>query len=532
MVFSTLFGKKRDKPEESARPAQDSPAAKPESAPAAAARPVAPPPQPAAGRPATGAAPNLTASVPAGGLSARDMARATAAKIDRIESEMAADFSARETIPGPNFTASAANNAGTAAKPAATPGASGAPARPATAAAPARPAGTATRPHGAGTDVMASNPAGRRRRDGMTTTVPALGQSTDILLGDSILANAMELSDSASNPAIEEAAILYANGQALPAAAALQEAIRTGAAGANNAAIQAWLMLFELFQLLGKKTEFESLGIDFAVRFDSPAPLWDDSAASAPPPAPAAERAAVVFSGTLNGGIVPQLDQLKRLAQKNPSLRLEFDQVTAVESVGADLMLRVFAAFQKSNHEVVLQGCAHLAGLCQGAIEVGRRDASSAVWMLLLELYRLLGRRAAFDEVGIDYCVTYEVSPPSWEPPAPRFRVEDPDTAPAKPAADEALPPDTIALKGDLVGKAETEVARLTTFASSHNSVIIDCTQLRRVDFTAAGSLLNWAVGMQVGGTPVRFREVGHLVAALFAVMGLHEVAQIERRGG
>jgi len=221
---------------------------------------------------------------------------------------------------------------------------------------------------------------------------------------------------------------------------------------------------------------------------------------------------------------------LKRLAQKNPALWLEFDKVTSVEPQGADLMLRVFAAFQKSNHEVILQGCAHLSALCQKGIEVGRRDPSNAVWMLLLETYRLLDRRAAFEEAGIDYCVTYEVSPPSWEPASARFRIDDSAVAaPAEPEAEEVAP-DTIALRGDLLGKLELELHRLNNFASVHENISVDCSRLRRVDFTAAGALLNWAVGMQGAGSPVRFLKVGHLIAALFVVMGLHEVAQIERK--
>lgn len=502
MVFSSLFGKKRDKQDESKPAAPDKAASARASGavgPAAGAGsvPTGATAAPGTAAPASGgraAGAGGPPTVPASALSAREMARATAEKIDRIESEMAKDFSVRDTQP---FAAPAATVPGEPRKPAAPP-----------APAPRRP------------------PAG-------ATTVPSLGQSTDILLGDSILAHAMELSDSASNPAIEEAAILYANGQAMPAAAVLHDAIRAEQGGPSNAAaMQPWLMLFELYQLLGKKAEFESLAIDYAVRFDGAPPAWNDEAVVAAP-APAAERAVIAFQGALDAGIVPLLDQLKRLAQKNRTLWLEFDRVTVVEPAGADLMLRVFAAFQKSSHEVMLQGVSHLADLCQHAVAVGRRDPSNAVWMLLLETYRLLDRQVAFEEAGIDYCVTYEVSPPSWEPPSARFKVDDGrlhQPVPGVESGDENLPSNTLALRGDLVGKLEPELQRLTVFASVHPTVVIDCAHLRRVDFTAAGALLNWAVGMQAAGTPVRFAQVGHLVAALFAVMGLHEVAQIERR--
>lgn len=508
MVFSALFGKKRDRQEPS-EPGSTTPAA------------TAPQTEPSLveGRPATSVAsaatsaptpePVASGAVASGLPSARDVARATAEKIDRIESEMALDF------PTGNAPAPAVPpvQASTSLQQPTLP--------------PTPPASDSS---------VSKSPSRKRRPEGTASTVPSLGQSTDILLGDSILANALELSDSASNPAIEEAAILYANGQALPAAAALQDAIRNDAAGHHAAATQAWLMLFELLQVLDKRAEFENLAIDYAVRFETSAPAWlnlavADTAAPAASTTPA-DRAVVTFTGVLNGGILPLLDQLKRLAQKNPVLWLEFDKLTAVDAPGADLMLRVFTAFQKSNHEVVLSGCAHLSSLCQKAVEVGRHDTSTSIWMLLLETYRLLNRRAAFEEAGIDYCVTYEVSPPSWEPPSRRFRVEDghAEASVVVGVEAESLDPDVIALRGDLIGKLESELQRLNNFSSVHEHICVDCSRLRRVDFTAAGALLNWAVSMQVAGSPVRFVEVGHLIAALFVVMGLHEVAQIERK--
>jgi ABC-type transporter Mla MlaB component len=357
-----------------------------------------------------------------------------------------------------------------------------------------------------------------------------IGQSTDLMLGDSHLAHSMVIAD-AGNPVLEEAAILYANGQDLPAVAVLSAAVL------NDRTPDTWLMLLELYQSLGKRTEFENLAIDFAVRFETSAPAWSDAQTRKPVArvTPPTSRAAIVFKGTLDVRIVPQLEQLKKLAQRSAVLHLEFDQVTSVDVQGADLILRVFAAFQKSNHEVQISGANQLAERLRDAIEVGRRDASNAVWMLLLEIYRILNRQAAFEETSIDYCVTFEVSPPSWEPPSPKYVVEDKGAKTAPPevaaaAAEETLGADHIALSGDLVGKSEGELTRLTQFANDHQQIVVDCAKLARVDFTAAGLLLNWAVGMRGQRKDISFIKVGHLVAALFVVMGLHEVVPIERR--
>jgi ABC-type transporter Mla MlaB component len=357
-----------------------------------------------------------------------------------------------------------------------------------------------------------------------------IGQSTDLMLGDSQLAHSMVL-QAAGNPVIEEAAILYANGQDLPAVAVLAQAVR------SDRSPDTWFMLLELYQSLGKRAEFENCAIEYAVQFETSAPAWSDAQTRKPVPKPAAgaQRASIVFKGSLDVRIVPQLEQLKKLAQRNPALHLAFEQVTSVDAQGADLILRVFAAFQKSNHEVVISGASQLADRLRDAVEVGRRDASNAVWMLLLEIYRILARQAAFEETSIDYCVTYEVSPPSWEPASAKFVVEEAAAgqAPADEGegiVDSALGPDHVALVGDLVGKSEGELVRLTQFANDRARIVVDCGRLTRVDFTAAGLLLNWSVGMRGQKKDIEFINVGHLVAALFVVMGLHEVVPIERR--
>lgn len=486
MAFSGLFGKKKSKESEprerasrdAARTEQSSRDSGRDSGRSMARSSSAAPSTDVARRgPATRSPPTM---------SPRDVARATAEKIDLIESQIESEImQSRSDSQGGRNT-----------------------------------------PQAPGGDRRIRTGHGKTATGGGPSTI---GTATDLMLGDSHLAHSMTLADN-GNPVLEEAAILYANGQDLPAVQVLAGAV------ANDRSPDTWLMLLELYQSLGKRTEFENLAIDFAVRFETSAPAWSDTHARKPPvaPAPKAARAAVTFRGPLDARIVPQLEQLKKLAQRNPVLHLEFGDVDSVDPAGADLILRVFAAFQKSNHEVAISGAGPFAERLRAAIEVGRRDPSNAVWMLLLEVYRILGRQAAFEETSIDYCVTFEVSPPSWEPASPKYLVDDRPAAPppleARAADGEQLGPDAVSLGGDLVGKSDAELQRLTQFATTHERIVVDCARLSRVDFTAAGLLLNWAVGMRGARKEIEFTNVGHLVAALFVVMGLHEVVPIERR--
>jgi anti-anti-sigma regulatory factor len=177
--------------------------------------------------------------------------------------------------------------------------------------------------------------------------------------------------------------------------------------------------------------------------------------------------------------------------------------------------------------------------------------------MLALQALRILGRQQDFDDLGIEYCVTYEVSPPSWEPidatvrvvsprepePAESLLAADllalvPATGPSKPgdAPDESarasLPEragsGASATNGAFVLQGELQALR--SFASGRGDVVVDCRSLRRMEFVAAGDLLNEVATLRSAGRQVLFVEPNYLVYALMLVMGIHDLAEIRRR--
>lgn len=53
------------------------------------------------------------------------------------------------------------------------------------------------------------------------------------------------------------------------------------------------------------------------------------------------------------------------------------------------------------------------------------------------------------------------------------------------------------------------------------------CSRLIRVDFAAAGALLNWVSTAQTQGRMVQFMAVHRLVAGFFKVLGISDVAHV-----
>lgn len=342
----------------------------------------------------------------------------------------------------------------------------------------------------------------------------------------------IEIADSTLPAAFEEAAVLYSNGQSDDAQAILSHSILDQSLGAH--ARQAWAMLLDLHQARGQREAFEQLAIEYAARFETSPPSWDDSMALPEPPAATPGAPSVVaLPAMLDAQAVKQFEQVKRFAQRGRAVTLDVLPVKDADAIGADLMLRVLAAFIKGGFEMSVVGVESLLTVLARTTETGRRDPSEACWMLQIELLRLLGREAAFEDMAIDYCVTYEVSPPSWEPmPATLVAVASGSMRASAWAAGPSVlaGDDAVELIGNLEGRIQDVLLALREHAADRREVVVQCRRLVRVDFGAAGELLNEIVALKAAGKYLRLRDVNHLVAALLSVMGIPELADVRLR--
>ena len=125
-----------------------------------------------------------------------------------------------------------------------------------------------------------------------------------------------------------------------------------------------------------------------------------------------------------------------------------------------------------------------------------------------------------FEELAINYAVTFEISPPSWEP----RRVLETEPSPLTVSADDLPMAEAYVIKGEI--KA-TRFGDLLAYAAANNPVLIDCSKATRMDFLSAGALLNVLTTVKGTGRQIIFRHPNCLLAELFRVVGLKAVAEI-----
>lgn len=315
-----------------------------------------------------------------------------------------------------------------------------------------------------------------------------------------------------SAPVAEESAMLYANGQL----AAAEQLLRASLPAGKGQERTLWWMLFDLYQIGRQQEQFDNLSIDYASSFETSPPDW------APPLQEQGNWSGVtpgeVFIGKLDQHIAPQLARLLELSHTSPLLRLDFSRIDSVTAPGCALLLRTLRALQARQRELIVVDAAGLAALLRAGICVGRRDDSEVPWLLLLEMLQLLGREKDFEETAMDYCVTFEVSPPSYV--APRQ-----PAAPRPPAP--ARWPDRFLLPATIAGDCAALLAAIAAYGERESTLVFDCSRLNRIECGAASELLAALQKLASAGKQLELRDLNHLVAVLLRMLGYADIAKI-----
>lgn len=315
----------------------------------------------------------------------------------------------------------------------------------------------------------------------------------------------------------EEAAILFANGQDEAARTALEKAVSMNSPGLGE---RLWLMLFDLYQLTGKKAPFDALGVEYARSFEKSPPGWHDKSEGRGK-VPEAIPRSLLFRGALTGANEAAFTALRQALEKTPRLRVDLSQLRDLDAAGCGQLLDLVHQARKARRDIELFGRDALCALLEQRAETGRA-AHQECWLMLLELYQMQGQHDTFEDMAINYAVTFEVSPPSWE--ARHVAAPEPvrkmvaESAPADPAVG------AYVLRGDIKAMRFGDLPERT---EATDPVLIDCADLTRIDFISAGALLNVLTTVRRTGKQIVFRHPNHLVAELFGVVGLKAVATI-----
>jgi ABC-type transporter Mla MlaB component len=330
-----------------------------------------------------------------------------------------------------------------------------------------------------------------------------------------------------SNPGLcavlENAALLYASGQAKPARALLEQGVQSDPD--TQSSPLAWLALFDLLHRANDRVAFDRCALQYVVQFERSAPAWEESAGSPMTATPKAQSAGgyVALTNPLSADGAPQIEAMRRMfARAGATARLDFASVTAFDDAGAKLLAAALADVRKHHFALTLQKPDKLRAALEAHVAKGR-DGGEGAWLLSLEFLQFEQRQQAFEDRAIEYAIAFEQSPPSWEPPPAPAPDTDAATVPAdaQDGATAETAAEIIVWSGVVTGSATQQIARISDYAHNHAVVPVDMTDVERIDFVCAGALLNAISRIEAQRKSVQIVGASPIIRALLLLIGI-----------
>lgn len=355
-----------------------------------------------------------------------------------------------------------------------------------------------------------------------------------------------EVALSPIDSALQDAAIRFAEGDGESSAAVLQDLYRMDDLQVADADRIAGA-LFDLYRSTGQKDPFEQLAMDYAQRFGRSPAEWfslPDLLALSRPVAQTAALASEQSKGwispaTLDSAAITTLRAA--FPEHSAEWSVDWSPLQSIDDEAATALASLFQFWIEHPVTIHWNGSDALLQAVAAHTPKDAKSSSPLWWELRLDLHCLLILAEAHDELALDYCVIYEVSPPAWKTAQCTLVLvnDSPHSSYATQGPVSVLPSENSTwgtqdalclLQGDVIGDAPPAMRELHALTISHGNIKIRCDLLGRLDFAAAGEVLNWTVARAELGNYIEFEGVSHLIAILLRMIGLDKFAKISVR--
>ncbi len=345
------------------------------------------------------------------------------------------------------------------------------------------------------------------------------------------LAGNIEVDESAElGPSLENAALMFAHGNATAATAALTHALETP----ERAQPMVWMCLFDLHARNTDRTAFEELALRFVVQFERSAPAWDELAFGGSGPsgglgtsaadAMARAKPKSLLRGELTDPQAPVIVSLSEAAKRkdgaSPRFDLDIVDLNGVSDICGTLLAGSLSALRRKGSVVSFRGLESTLRRLSSPLEAGTRSHKGQ-WYLVLELLQWAANSQEFEDRAVDFAVTFEISPPSAEPLTAIQRsvlskqVDDPLVQ------QDALSDDRVIWQGDLKGASNPCLSLITVEAAKTNPVVIDMRRVLRVDFVCGGAIANAFTRLMAQAIDVRVIGASPIIQTLLQLTGV-----------
>ena len=317
--------------------------------------------------------------------------------------------------------------------------------------------------------------------------------------------------------------------------------------------------LFDVYRATGQQSLFEVTAMDYAERvgrspaewFSIPEQLAAPGAsapATATPAAPptTSRKAAWKCPATLNN---IALAQLQIEIGSGNTCRIDWNGLRNIEANAATTLSKLVQTWCNTPVRLEWVGVEALTQSLGLHTHQAAKREDEIWWRMHMDVLSILRQSEAFENLALDYCVAFEVSPPNPSTVQCTLVEDIPEAAldfdnlfgqaatpaPSAPAqADSSKTGNSglasCALIGDICGDATQALQSLRAAAEKAQLLTVSCALLRRIDFSAANAIFNWTKARESSGTEIHFTQVPRLVLIFLLMLGLERHATLSMR--
>jgi ABC-type transporter Mla MlaB component len=312
-----------------------------------------------------------------------------------------------------------------------------------------------------------------------------------------------------------EANILYAMGR--------NEEVKSMAAAAKDKGSDAGYQLsLAMLRMAGDKDAFEDLAVEYAVQTGNSPPVWLDVHEAPKAVNSAPKRIGVKVASLLMENIIETT-----IKMESPwPLELDFSEVTKMDAAGLDIFQESLAARISREENTKLIGIEKILKNVSDKIKSAPVDGNQGLWTFCLNANRLLGAKAAFEELANEFAQKSGDDIPVWKDLRDEEEINPPSEAPAPVAVGHKI--------GDSLSAVEPSLLRtLSTLKSfkeakdNRTAFALDFSRIRRWTITDVASVIVFLQQGTKEGVSFELLNINEMLFALLKGFGVDKRARL-----
>lgn len=339
--------------------------------------------------------------------------------------------------------------------------------------------------------------------------------------------------------ALCDAALLYAQGEFEEAHGVLCALLADPSLG-HDAAELLTVSLFDVYRCAGQQERFEALALDYASRIGRSPAEWfslaDECAESASLDPAQEEQPFWKCPPILDAQAMA--DFATHHAANTHVCAINWLPLQFIDAAAAPAFGELLADWCNNPVELRWLGIDCLCAALQMCRISGKVPDNEPWWLIQMDTLCLLQKPHAFEEVALDYCVAFEVSPPSWKTVAGKLVLAD-DVPDAKEDfaaqnsqsfdCDQPGKPNYVEYEfsGNITANNPKTLDGLFRASLTTSEITVTCSRLGRIDIHTAGRLITWAEQYQARGGAMKFIYMPRLVLVYFHMLGMQNLASL-----